>query len=169
MQTRYENYPAGIIFLSLSVSFLIYALGTFILARLGILFAFLYVLYCIGNEMNLLRSSCRHCYYFGKACAFGKGRLCALVFRKGTSDTFISRKITWRDMIPDLLVMLVPVAGGIAVLILRFSPVILLAIIALAVLSFAGNAFIRGNFACKYCKQAELGCPALDLFSPKIQ
>jgi len=39
----------------------------------------------------------------------------------------------------------------------------------LLVLSFGGNAFIRGSFACNYCKQKEIGCPAEKLFSKKTK
>jgi len=39
--------------------------------------------------------------------------------------------------------------------------------VALVMLSFVGNAVIRGSFACKYCRQREIGCPASRLFAGK--
>lgn len=44
---------------------------------------------------------------------------------------------------------------------------LLLALLFLMVLSTTGNAFIRGTFACQYCKQRDLGCPAEQLFNKK--
>jgi hypothetical protein len=38
-------------------------------------------------------------------------------------------------------------------------------LVVLVFLSLAGNAIIRGSFACKYCRQREIGCPAEKLFS----
>jgi len=35
----------------------------------------------------------------------------------------------------------------------------------LILLTSAGNSYIRGSLACKYCQQRELGCPAEKLFN----
>jgi hypothetical protein len=45
--------------------------------------------------------------------------------------------------------------------------VVMLAI--LVVLSLGGNAVVRGSFACKYCKQRQIGCPAEKLFGKGMQ
>jgi len=45
--------------------------------------------------------------------------------------------------------------------------IVLFALLLLIVLSTTGNAFIRGTFTCKYCKQRDLGCPAEQLFNKK--
>jgi hypothetical protein len=34
----------------------------------------------------------------------------------------------------------------------------------LGILYFGGNAVRRGSFACKYCKQREIGCPTEKVF-----
>ena len=47
----------------------------------------------------------------------------------------------------------------------HFSWVLLLAIGALVLLGSVGTGFIRGQLACKYCRQRELGCPAEQLFN----
>ena len=67
-------------------------------------------------------------------------------------------------MLPDFLVSLLPLIGGIVLSVLYFSwlRVILMAI--LFALAFGGAAMIRGNLLCKYCKQGQLGCPAAKLF-----
>ncbi|MEA2076471.1 MAG: hypothetical protein U9O95_00445 [Candidatus Marinimicrobia bacterium] len=73
--------------------------------------------------------------------------------------------MTWKDMIPDLMVSLVPLITGIVLMIIKFDYVILIAVILLIFLSTLGNGAIRGNLICKYCKQKELGCPADKLFN----
>ena len=164
METRtYENFPARIVLLSNGVSLSIYVLGAYILGRGGLLFAICYVLYCLWVESNVLRKSCVHCYYYSKVCAFGKGKLCSWLFRKGEPQRFIERQVSWRDLIPDMLVLIFPLIGGILLLTKAFSWLLVM----LLVLSFGGNAIVRGSFACKYCKQRELGCPAQQLFSGK--
>jgi hypothetical protein len=97
----------------------------------------------------------------------GKGRLCALLFARGDPDRFVDHKVTLADMLPDLLVVLLPLAGGIVSLILHFSWLYLLLLLALLVLSFAGNGLIRGSLVCTHCAQAQLGCPALGLLGGK--
>ncbi|MFH0832854.1 MAG: hypothetical protein V1900_03995 [Candidatus Aenigmatarchaeota archaeon] len=118
-------------------------------------------------ESNVLRRSCVNCYYYGKLCGFGKGKVCSLFFKKGNPKKFIKDKITWKDIIPDFMVFIFPLIGGIILLVRSFNWILLILIAVLLSLSFAGNAFIRGSFACKYCKQREIGCPAEKLFMKK--
>ena len=68
-------------------------------------------------------------------------------------------------MIPDLLVSLIPLAVGIILLIIKFEPLILFALILLVAFTTAGNGYIRGTLTCTNCKQRELGCPADKLFN----
>jgi hypothetical protein len=104
------------------------------------------------------------CYYYGKTCSFGKGRLSSFLFKRGKPIRFIQNKITWKAVIPDFLISIIPIIIGIIILIIHFSWLILFLIILLFILGFSGNAIVRGQFACKYCKQRELGCPAQKLF-----
>lgn len=161
----YENFPFWIPLLSGALSLTIYGLGLYIFYHLGILFAVLYLCYCLWLESQILRGSCKHCYYFGKTCGLGRGKICALIFKKGDPKKFIEREISWKDLIPDFLILIFPLVGGVIVLIKDFSWLILSMMVILVILSMAGNALIRGSLACKYCKQKELGCPAERLFN----
>jgi hypothetical protein len=67
-------------------------------------------------------------------------------------------------MVPDFLVFIIPVLAGILLLVREFSFTILVLIIALFLLGFMGNALVRGQLACRYCRQKEIGCPAVELF-----
>ena len=161
----YENFPIWVPSLSCLLSLSIYLLGAYIFLQLGTLFSILYLLFCLWIEFRVLKESCVNCYYYDKVCALGRGKLCGLLFRKGNTREFVEREISWKSMLPDFLVFALPLIGGIICLIKDFSGLILLLLVMLTILSFGGNALMRGALACKYCKQRELGCPAEQLFS----
>lgn len=115
MKSDYENYPFRMIALANALSLSICVIGLLILAQLGIVFAVLYLAYCIWLEVNLYRKSCVNCHYYGKLCGFGKGKICALLFPKGDPRKFIERKITWKDILPDFMTFFFPLLGGIGV------------------------------------------------------
>jgi hypothetical protein len=126
--------------------------------------AALYLLYCCGVEIHVMKTGCVDCYYYGKWCAFGKGKAAPLLFKRGDPKRFSSKCLTWKAFLPDMLVFLIPFGGGIALLIQGFSWSRAMMIAALAALSFGGNSFVRTRIACNYCKQRELGCPAEQFF-----
>lgn len=161
----YENYPCKIIIISNFVLIAIYFIGAYIMYQLGVLWLILYLVYIFGLEIRLMKKSCVNCYYYGKFCAFGKGKLSAILFKKGDSKIFQKDKITWKDILPDFLVSIIPLIVGIILLILEFSWLILLLILFLVILTSVGNSFVRGTLACKFCKQKEIGCPAEQLFN----
>lgn len=162
----HENYPMQIVGLSNLISLSIYGIGAYIVAKVLVWLLIPYLLYCLWLEFRLIRRSCINCYYYGKMCAFGKGKLCALIFKKkGNPELFIQDKITWIQLIPDFAVSLIPLIAGIVLLVTDFTWLLLILVIMLCVLAFGGNAVVRGSFACKYCKQKEIGCPAEQLFN----
>ena len=159
-----ENYPISTVFVSNLVSLLIYVIGAIILFQFSIIWVALYVIFILILEFRLLSSHCVDCYYYGKTCAFGKGRLSALFFRKGNPEKFIQIKLSWKDIVPDFLTFIIPVLAGILLLVLNFTWTMLLLVIALFLLGFLGNALVRTHLACRYCKQRKIGCPAEKLF-----
>lgn len=162
-----ENYPAGTVIISNIIQLSIYATGTVLVYNFGLVWALLYLLFVIVLEIRLLGRHCIDCYYYGKTCAFGKGRLSCLIFPKGDNERFSRRKIGWKDMIPDFLVIVIPVLAGIASLLTVFRWTTVLLVILIIILGFPCTGFIRGSPACKYCRQREIGCPAMELFEGK--
>ena len=160
-----ENYPLWMVFASNLLSLLIYGIGGYILFQHGIIWVVAYLIFIFVFEFRLISRHCTDCYYYGRTCAFGKGRLSAQFFKKGNMEKFTGMTITWRDIVPDFLLFIIPVLAGILLLIQGFTWTILILVIALLVLGFAGNALVRGQLACKYCKQREIGCPATQLFN----
>jgi hypothetical protein len=162
----YENYPFWMVLVTAIFSLLIYFLGVYIIYQIGLIWLILYFLFILVLEIKLLKN-CTNCYYYGKCCASGRGKISKLFFKKGDSKNFGKRQITWKDMIPDFLVSIIPLIAGIILLIMKFNWLLLAAVLLLFLLSFSGTALIRGTLACKYCKQREIGCPAENLFSKK--
>jgi hypothetical protein len=163
----FESYPLGSVVLSNVVSLSIYGLGFFILFRSGWILAILYLIFIFSLEIRLIKNHCTACYYWGKTCGFGKGRISSLFFKKGDASKFCGKQMTWKDMIPDMLVFLFPFLGGIVLLIIQFDYLVLISLLVLLFLTFPGNGYIRGKLTCPFCKQRELGCPANDLFKKK--
>lgn len=163
----YENYPCWIVFISNLFQIVIYAAGAHILFQLGLAWLIVYLAYIVFLEIMLLKRSCANCYYHGKHCAFGKGKLSGLFFRRGSTKRFTQLEMTWKDIIPGFLVSLIPIVTGIVLLILKFNWLLLTLVILLFILTSAGNAFVRGKLACKYCKQRKIGCPAEKLFNKR--
>jgi hypothetical protein len=162
---RYGQFPVWMVAVSVLQALSIYALGVYILAGAGRIVVGGYVALCLAFELRGLRRGCRDCYYYGRRCAFGRGLVCAWLFQRGEPDRFAARCITWRELIPDLLLSLVPLVGGIILSVLAFAWSRLIALAALVFLSSVATGYVRGSIACRHCKQMEIGCPAQKLFA----
>lgn len=164
-EKTYENYPVWVVVLSNLVSLAIYGLGFAIIFRLGLIFSIFYLIYILVLEHRLIGHHCVDCHYWGKACGFGKGRLSSWFFEKGDISRFCAKGMTIKDIIPDILVSLIPLVVGIVLLIADFNIALLFTLLLLIILTMFGNGYVRGKLTCKYCKQKELGCPADRLFN----
>ena len=162
---RHESYPLKTILISNGLSLGIYVLGASILLHYGWVVFFLYIVYCFWREMQIIRTRCKYCYYYGKLCGLGKGRVCSLFIEKGDPARFYQKEICWQDLIPDMAVVLIPFITGIGYLLfMHFRWIILLQIILMLFLAFPGTGYVRSVLLCNHCKQAELGCPAIKFF-----
>lgn len=163
----FENYPFWIVFFSNFVSIAIYLIGAFIIYQIGFIWLILYLVFIGVFEFRLMRGHCVDCYYYGRTCAFGKGKTSSILFKKGDMRKFCKMQITWKDIIPDFMVSLIPAIIGIILLIKNFNWILFSLVFILFILTFVGNGVIRSQLACKYCKQREIGCPAQKLFEKK--
>lgn len=164
MAGTFEEFPWWMVASTAIVQLAIYLLGAYILLRIGPVFVVIYAASILMLEYRVLRHSCVNCYYYGGLCCFGRGKLCSAVLPKGDPAEFLKKAIRWTDILPDFLIALVPLILGIILLILRFDLFLLAAVVALALLAFPVQGFIRGNWSCRFCRQRELGCPAEQLF-----
>jgi len=165
--TSYERFPGWIIIVSSLFSILVYLSGLIITLNVHFVAGAVYMAFILAFEYRLLSRHCTRCYYWGKSCGFGKGMVSSWLFRKEDPSRFCEKEMTWKDMIPDLLIALVPFITGIVLLIISFKAIILAAVLLLVILTTAGNGLIRGSLTCRFCKQRELGCPADKLFNKK--
>ena len=163
----FENYPFSIVLFSNLVSIAIYLIGAFVISKIGIIWLSLYLFFIISFEFRLIKWHCINCSYYGKVCAFGKGKISSIFFKKGNLKNFCKKQITWKDIIPDFMISLIPAIVGIIILVKDFDLIFLSLVIILLLLAFAGNGMVRSQLACKYCKQREIGCPAQKLFEKK--
>jgi hypothetical protein len=161
----YSSFPLRYVLIYNAFSLTIYALGVAIIAPVGWWAVGLYLIFCGVVEFNVVRRSCVDCCYYGKTCACGKGRLSALLFKKGDPKRFAAREISWTALIPDFMVFIVPALAGVVLSVIDFTWWRAALVVAIVVISFAGNAIVHTSFACKYCKQREIGCPAERLFA----
>jgi hypothetical protein len=163
----YDNFPAWIVALSNLAAVAIYVSGLIIIQRTGWIPAFLFLAFILALEYRLLSTHCVNCFYWGKVCGFGKGKLSSKLFSRGDTSKFCAKEMSWKELIPDLLISLVPLTVGIVLMIIKFDIIIFIAVLLLLALTTLGNNFIRGDLTCKYCRQRELGCPAERMFSKK--
>jgi len=163
----YDSYPIWFVLMANVLTLPVYVLGAYIIYGFGWIYMALYLLYCLALEIRLFKMSCVDCYYFGKFCFSGRGKIAALFFKKGDPQRFICKEITWKQLIFDFMVPLIPIFSGIALSIMDFNWWRVSAIIALIILGFPVTGYLRGSLACKFCKQRELGCPAAEAFNPK--
>ncbi len=164
----FESYPAWIVALSSGLSLSIYALGSAIVARLGWALLIPYLLFLLYLEVNQLARGCVHCVYYGRACFSGKGLVAAVFFKRGDPSKF-ARELTWVSLLPDMLVVLIPLGAGVFLAIRQFDWILPVLMLGLLVLAFPGNGFVRGKLACCHCRQRELSCPAQRLFERRAQ
>jgi hypothetical protein len=163
----YESYPAWIVLAVNAFSFAIWLAGAYIIWQALGGWVVLYIAFILTLEAMLIKWHCPDCYYYGKRCANGAGKLSSLFFRKGNPANFCRRQMSWKDIAPDFMVSLIPMVIGGALFLLTFSWVIAGLVALLFILSFPGNAFMHGKLICKNCRQRELGCPAEKLFHKK--
>jgi hypothetical protein len=164
----YDKYPIWIVVLVNILMLAVYVAGAYIMLTLHWITGALYVIFLGFVEFTVYREGCRYCFYYGGGCAFGKGAIAALFYKKGDPKNFCKKKITFKDLIPQLLVVAIPLVVGIALLISRgFNLWILIALIYPVLSWFVLNPIIYGQLACPHCKQGSICCPALDFFSKK--
>ena len=161
----YDRYPLGTVAAANAVSLAIYVSGAALISRLGTGWLVAYLCWALRMEYRVLRGSCINCAYYGKRCAFGKGLVCGGLFRRGNPAWFGRRKISWKDLLPDFATALVPAVVGAVFLVTDFDWTTLGLVAILLLATSAGNSFVRGRLACRYCRQRVLGCPAERLFS----
>ena len=121
------------------MSLTIYASGAMLIARLGAGWLAVCLACALWLEYRVLKGSCVNCVYYGKRCAFGKGVICSWLLKKGSLRRFSGRKISWKDLLPDLAIAFVPLIVGITYLVIDFRWTTLGLVVILGLACSVGN------------------------------
>ncbi|MFH1450889.1 MAG: hypothetical protein ABIF92_02820 [archaeon] len=164
----FDNYPIWVVMIIIILQLSLYVTGSFIMFKLHYITGILYIIFVLFMESTIYREGCRDCFYYGKRCAFGRGLLAPLFVKKGDGKAFREKEVTFKDLIPQVLLSLIPVLVGIALLISRgFDALILIALLYPVILWFGLNEIIYGKLSCPHCKQGKICCPAMEFFMKK--
>jgi hypothetical protein len=163
--STFTSFPLGYVVITNAANLLTYGLGAVIVAVMGWWAVVAYLVFCVAFELDIMARGCVDCYYYGKTCAYGKGRLCALLFSRGDPKRFAAREISWAALVPDFLIFLVPAVVGAVYLFIGFAWWRAALIGALLVVFAFRSVAVHILFSCRFCRQREIGCPAEKLFS----
>ncbi|UCD02772.1 MAG: hypothetical protein JSV63_03240 [Candidatus Aenigmatarchaeota archaeon] len=163
----YESYPVRTLILYNVIFIINYAAGIYILSQLWIWLGLLFILYILFLEWIVYREGCSCCYYYGKRCFSGRGKLAPKFVKRDDPKKFCEKEVTAKNLMPQILALVFPVAGGAILLYLSFSWLIVGLMLIPVLIWFFGNPLIYGNIACPHCKQGRICCPANDFFSGK--
>ncbi len=112
----------------------------------------LFILVTVGWLLKV--HNCSTCYYYGKWCHLGWGKYAALLCRKDAGNPETGEKLT----VVYAVLPLIPIVGGIGVMLLRgFSWTLLGALIIFVVLNGLQFALVRPQ-GCARCKKRYV-CP----------
>jgi len=163
----YENYPLWIVIFYNIILVSIYAIGLYLTYLINIYLMVTFSLLILYNEVSVYGEGCKNCYYYGKTCGAGRGRIAKLFIKKGSPKKFCERKVTWKDFIIPMLPSLLIIVVGIYLMILDFSFLILLMTAWPLIVFFFINQWLYGELLCPNCKQCAICCPVAEMFKER--
>jgi hypothetical protein len=165
----FDRYPFSTILITNLISLSIYFCNLYLLYIIHPLLSLLFLVFIIYLELSLYRSGCANCYYYGKLCAFGRGSIAKLFFKKGDPKKFSQKQMKMKDMLIQFLPAIIPALAGVYLVITSFRWWLLIPAFWPLVVSFLGNPVMYGKLACPHCKQLHLGCPACEFFMKRAK
>ena len=160
-EDKLENYPIKIVCVSTTLTLISYLLGTLVLYVLNPVLGTLFLLLAVSTLIVSMKLRCTNCYYLGKYCNFGLGKLATILFKKGDLNEFSNPKKVIPTAILSFGTILLPIIAGIGLILFDFSLINLGLLIIYFLFGIVPNFFVRGNF-CGKCKQGQLGCPSYE-------
>jgi hypothetical protein len=170
-----DAYPKHVIIIRWIILIAAFALGIYILSGIKDLFGVVYVIYSlIALTLILPLSRCVSCFYHGKLCNTGWGKVAAYLFPKGMNhvvDTkgmnhMIHAKVDESKYVEHYnyaillhLLWLIPLLGSFFQLLRKRGMIVLILFIAYLFILLLEKIVLK-KLACKRCHQREF-CPAL--------
>ena len=152
-----ENYPKAVVIIRWIILLLAFALGIYALLRLHYIFAILYIVYSVmALTLILPLSRCGSCFYHGKLCNTGWGKIAAYFFKKGDESKYVDY---YNYAIFLHLLWLVPLLIA-ALQMIRKRDVLALSIFAVYLLILFVEKITLKRLCCKRCHQRDF-CPAV--------
>ncbi len=165
----FKEYPISTVLIFNIVALINYVIGVYLFYQINALFAWLYLIYVIIIEISIYKEGCVSCWYYGKRCASGRGKIAPLFFKKDDPKKFCEKEVTWKNLLPTMLTTILPIVVGGFLLLQDFSWVVVV-FIAVPILTWVfGNPIIYGKLACPHCKQGRICCPANEFFGKKVE
>ena len=152
-----ENYPKHIIAIRWIILLTTFGLGTYILCDLHYALAIVYIIYSVIALILILPlSRCVNCFYHGKLCNTGWGRVAFYLFKKGDESKYVEH---YNYAIFLHLLWLVPLLAALLQLV-RKRDVLVLSILVIYLFILFIEKIVLKKLCCKKCHQKE-SCPAL--------
>ena len=118
-----------------------------------------YVLLVTIAGVGVVATVCARCGYYGQRCGLGLGRVVPLLFARGPEEEFFRTAPQFVTTLLLVVALLLPIAGGVYLLVERYTTWRLVQLIALVGLLLAGLAPHPG-LVCRHCCQGARGaCP----------
>ncbi len=165
----FDKYPVSTTIIFWMVGLLNIMIGIYLLSMINIILSVLFLAYVIIIELQVYREGCVSCWYYGKRCASGRGKIAPKLFRKQDPKRFCEKKVTWKNLLPTVLVTAIPVAAGIYVMFQAFTYLVLGLTIIPLLIWFIGSPLLYGKTVCPHCRQGRICCPANDFFGKKAK
>ena len=152
-----ENYPVHIIIIHWIILLLAFALGIYILHGLHYVLAIIYIVYSLtALTLILPLSRCVSCFYYGKLCNTGWGKIAAYLFKKGDESKYVDY---YNYAIFLHLLWLGPLFVALLQLV-RKREILALSIFVIYLFILFVEKIILKKLGCKRCHLREF-CPAL--------
>ena len=152
-----ETYPKWVIIFRWIILTLAFTLGIYILADIQLMLGIIYAACSLfALTLVLPLSRCVYCYYHGKLCNTGWGKVAAYLYAKGDESFYLER---YNYAILLHLLWIVPLLASLFQLVrnkeLRYVVIFLIYVLILWM-----EKVVLKKLACKRCHQREF-CPAL--------
>jgi len=153
-----EEYPWSVVLIENLVLAIWILLGTILIAQFSLLIGLIYMVSALVMILVVMRKLiCTCCYYYGKNCHVGWGKISSLLFKQGKIEEFGT--CTGQKVAPILfgLLALIPMIFGFISLLKDFG-IDKLVLVILLVASILYSSVISRKKSCQKCKM-KLVCP----------
>jgi cell division protein FtsW (lipid II flippase) len=152
-----ENYPKHITTIRWIILLLAFGLGIYVLLGLHYLLAIIYIVYSlVALTLILPLSRCASCFYHGKFCNTGWGKIAAYLSEKGDESKYVDH---YNYAIFLHLLWLIPLLIALLQLV-RQKDLFALSIFVIYLFILFAEKIILKKLCCKRCHQREF-CPAV--------